>query len=200
MKHTIILAHPSLDSFNAAMASTYADAVRALGDEADVRDLYRMKFDPRLAADELPWAPSFSPHADVQAERLALADTGVFVFVYPLWFNAPPAMLKGYVDRVFGMGFGYEPGPGGNEPGLDGRKLVSLTSTGAPDHWVNQTGAVATLRHAFDDHLAAVCGLTVIDHINFGGIVPGIRPDAVATLLEAVRRLARQRVAEGAVG
>ena len=54
------------------------------------------------------------------AERGVLAEADVFAFVYPLWFNAQPAILKGYVDRVFSLGFGFAPGAGGTEPLLAG--------------------------------------------------------------------------------
>ena len=130
MKHAVILAHPALKSLNAAIARTYADAVEGLGHEVIVRDLYRMRFDPCLSAAEIPGpkAPVF--RKDVVGERARLADVDVFAFVYPLWFNAPPAILKGYVDRVFSMGFGFTPGFGGTEPALTGRRLISFTTSG----------------------------------------------------------------------
>lgn len=182
MKHAIILAHPKTDSVGAYLAARYAEAARGCGHEAEIRDLYRLGFDPCLHAEELPWAENFAPRADVLAERAVLADTRVIAFVYPFWFNAPPAMLKGYVDRVFGMGFGYGAAPGGTAPLLGDRVLISVSTSGAPDHWVARTSALADLKHAFDDHLAGVCGLEVIDHLHFGGVTPGIRPDAVEAM------------------
>lgn len=195
MKHAIILAHPNPQSFNAAVARVYAETIRSLGGEADVRDLYQMGFDPRLRADELPWAEGAQPRADVVAERERLAEVRAFTFVYPLWFNAPPAILKGYVDRVFGMGFGFGSAAGGSEPLLEGRLLLSLTSSGAPDRWVAQTGAVNALRHAFDDHVAEICGLSVLDHVHFGGLTPGVRPDVIEGILDQVRDVARRHFA-----
>ena len=192
MKHAIILAHPNPQSFNAAVARVYAETVRSFGDEADIRDLYQMGFDPCLQADELPWAKGAQPHADVVAERERLADARAFVFVYPLWFNAPPAILKGYLDRVFGPGFAYGRASGGTEPLLHGRLLLSITTSGAPDQWVDQTGAVNILRHAFDDHIAEVCGFSVVDHVHLGGVTPGIRADVIEGLLDQVRQVARR--------
>src|SRR4051794_654314 len=119
MKHAVIIAHPAPRSLACAVGETYADAVTALGHTVVVRDLYRMGFDPCLKADEIPKASGVQFGADVLAERQLLADVDVFAFVYPFWFNAPPAMLKGYVDRVFSAGFGYAPGMGGAESLLD---------------------------------------------------------------------------------
>jgi NAD(P)H dehydrogenase (quinone) len=102
-------------------------------------------------------------------------------------------MLKGYVDRVFGMGFGYEPDTrGGNTGLLDGKKLISFTTSGAPDAWVKDTGALDGLVKGFDRHLAAVCGMTVVDHVNFGGVTPGITAEAVSDMLDQVRDAVRR--------
>ena len=188
MKHAVIVAHPNPASFTLAVASAYATAASERGHEVILRDLYRLDFDPRLRAEELPGAPGFGPAPDAAAERAAVADAEVFVFVYPLWFYAPPAILVGYLDRIFGMGFGFGPlEDGRNAPLLKGRKMLSFSSTGAPSEWVKQEGALAAVRALFDDHLAAVCGLSVLDHVHFGGIIAGIRPDAVARHLDGVR-------------
>ena len=192
MKHAVIVTHPNPHSFNCAVAKAYVDAVTGFGDEVVVRDLYHLNFDPRLQALEIPWAKGYAPGEDVIIERQVLADAKVFVLVYPLWFNAPPAMMKGYIDRVFGMGFGYQPGGGGSEPLLSGRILVSFTSSGAPDDWVERTGAVRALRAAFDDHIAEMCGLAVLGHHHVGGVTPGLSKEAVAALLDGVRADARR--------
>ena len=192
MRHCLILSHPNPRSFDAAIAKAYVLAVEAMGIEAEVRDLYALGFDPRLQAHELPWTPDFAPGGDVVGERALLAAADVFVFVYPLWFNAPPAMLKGYVERVFGMGFGYEAAAPGTRPLLKGRSLVTISTSGAPDIWIQQTGAVERLRRDFDEHLGAVCGLAVLEHLNFGGVTPGMREDAGEALLDQVRDLAQR--------
>lgn len=187
MRHAVVVAHPRAESLTGAIAAAYAEAVRGLGDEIELRDLYRMGFDPRLQASELPGpaAPVF--HQDVLAERQLLAECDVYALFYPLWFNGPPAMIKGYIDRVFSTGFGYEPALHGTDPLLSGRRLISFTTSGAPEHWVRDTGAMSALTAIFDSHLAAICGLTVLDHVHLGGIVPGITLEAVQQILGDVR-------------
>lgn len=192
MHHAVILAHPDPESFNAFVARTYVEAATALSQTATLRDLYRLDFDPRLALDELPWRAEAGPRADVRAERDVLAQADVIVFIYPLWFNAPPAMLKGYVDRVLGMGFAYAPADPGTRPLLTGKRLVTVSTSGAPDEWVDQTGAVARLRAGFDDHVAAVCGLSIVEHLNLGGATPGIRADAAESMLREVAAMVRR--------
>jgi NAD(P)H dehydrogenase (quinone) len=194
MKHAVVFAHPNPASLTAAMAGAYAEAARELGHEVVLRDLYAMGFDPCLRAGEIPGPHGVSAGKDVVAERARLADVNVFAFVYPLWFNAPPAILKGYVDRVFGMGFGYGPAAaGGNEPLLEVRRLISISLSGAPDRWVRETGALQALTTLFDLHLAQMCGLTLVDHLHFGDITPGVTEDAAADLLAQVRAAVADR-------
>lgn len=190
MKHAIIVAHPRQDSFVMALADAYRDTLLQRGQDVIVRDLYRENFDPRLREDEIPWASDFKIHADVAEERRLLGDAEVFALFYPLWLNTPPAILKGYLERVFGMGFAYGRGKGGNEPLLRGRKLISFSSSGAPTDWVIQSGAWAAVRTLFDTHFASVSGVDVADHIHFGSIVPGVRADVIEKHLETVRRRA----------
>jgi NAD(P)H dehydrogenase (quinone) len=195
MKHAVIVAHPRATSFTRTLARGYVDAVHAMGQRTELRDLYVLNFDPRLRADEIPDAAGFAPHDDVKAERALLADADVFAFFYPFWFNAPPAMLKGYLERVFGMGFSYSRMSGGTQPLFVGRKMFSVSTSGAPQDWVRQTGALDAERKLFDNHFAAVCGLSVVDHVHFGGIVPGIRADFVARCVDDLKAAVRRHFA-----
>lgn len=194
MKHVIIVSHPARESFTLSVAGAYAEAVTALGHQAVLRDLYRMAFDPRLGAAELPFAPGFAPAPDVADERRMLADADLFALVYPLWLDTPPAMLKGYLERVFGYGFAYG-GDGGAEPLLTGRRLIVFTSSGAPLSWMERTGAFAALHTLFDGYFAQLCGLTLLEHVHVGGVVPGIRADWVAARLDDVRQTVKRHFA-----
>lgn len=196
MKHAVILVHPADRSFTGAMADAYAKTVEASGGDVVLRDLYRLGFDPRLQASEIPTAAGFHISEDVAAERALLADADVFALFYPLWFNAPPALMKGYIDRVFGMGFGYGPGPDGQSPLLGGRRLISFTSSGAPEAWVHETGAFDALYTLFDRHIADMCGLQIVEHVHTGGVVSGFPEMAVDQARDRLRKaLARHGLA-----
>lgn len=193
LRIAVLAAHPRRRSFTIAMADAFAEAARAAGAEVVERDLYRLRFDPRLQAGEMPDHLGAAVRADVVREREAIAGADIFAFFYPLWFNATPAMMKGYVDRVFGAGFGYTAqGRGGNQPGLRGRKMITFTSSGAPQAWVESSGAWAAMQTHFDEHFAAVTGLEIIAHHNIGGVVGGIRKDVVQRHGEATAAHARR--------
>src|SRR5689334_7807943 len=107
-KHVVIACHPEAESFTLSVARAYCDAVVDRGQGAILRDLYRIGFDPVLKAPErLPDAP-FVPSPDVRDELALLEGADAFVLVYPLWFGTPPAMMKGYIERVLGAGFSRE--------------------------------------------------------------------------------------------
>lgn len=169
------------------MANAYAEAVAALGHDAIVRDLYQLDFDPRLKLAELPTRPGWSAAPDVAAERELLADADVFAFFYPLWFNAPPSIIKGYIERVFGLGFGYdELRNGGQTPLLIGRDLIHISASGSTNAWLNEQGAWSSMRNLFDDYFGRVCGMRVRQHIHFDSIVPGLEERWIKTTLHAL--------------
>ncbi len=188
MKHVLIISHPKANSFTACIAEAYAGACKVLSHDVVVRDLYAMAFDPCLKAQELPFAENFQPEPDVMFERDLLDSCDVFALFYPLWLNAPPAMMKGYLDRVFGFGFAYGGGGHSYNPLLTGRRLISFSSSGAPLSWVMQTGALIAIRTLFDDYFASLCGMTALEHIHFGGVAPGASEDFVEARMEDVRK------------
>ncbi len=81
-------------------------------------------------------------------------------------------------------------GGAGNEPLLKGRSLTSFTSSGAPKSWMVETGAWDAMRKLFDEHVAGVCGLAVLDHVHFGAIAPNITSEAVDSCADEVRAAA----------
>ena len=95
--HLIVLGHPSPDSFNAAVANRYAETVRASNQDAVVRDLYALGFDPLLTEAERKPGDADAPPDAVQSELDLVIKSDVLCFVYPLWFGMPPAMIKGYI-------------------------------------------------------------------------------------------------------
>lgn len=174
-----------------SIARAYAEAVQSAGRMILFRDLYELGFDPCLKREEIPRPEGFSPGADIESERALLRDVDVFAFIYPVWFNAPPAILSGYLQRVFGMGFGYGPiHHGGNEPLLNGRKVISFSTSGAPKGWFEQEGGWQALQNLFDKHFAAVCGLSVLGHHHLGAIHARMQADAAENILQATKRAA----------
>lgn len=188
MRHAVIFAHPRKDSFTASVADAYARAAGSLGQEVIKRDLYGMGFDPCLKAGELPFATGFLPGDDVITEREALQTCDVFALIYPLWLNTPPAILKGYLERVFGFGFAYGEDGHSYVPRLKGRSLISFSSSGAPTAWIRESGGLTAIQTLFDRYFAELCGMTPLGHFHFGGITPGASEFFIRGQLDQVAR------------
>lgn len=210
-KHAVIVSHPDPDSFTMSVARTYCDAVEARGQTALLRDLYRMNFDPVLKSRERPTDGPFTPAEDIVAELDLLAGSEAFVLVYPIWFGTPPAMLKGYVERVLGSGVSHERITRHLEqpphPLLGGKQLLSFSSSGTSRRWLAEQGAWAALQTIFDGYIARAFWMSTPDHVHFESIHEDLDPDTTAAHLQAVvdqaramcDRLARLRESEAAV-
>lgn len=196
LKHAIIACHPEAESFTMSVAQRYAEAVQTLGQEVILRDLYRMNFDPVLHAEERRGEPG----SDVTKEWGVLGKPDVFVLVYPIWFGTPPAMLKGYIDRVFGAGreVGWG-GEGGVSELLAGKRLVSLTSSGSMKAWLSEKGVLGSLRTVYDRYFSDVFGFEETHRYHFDGIIPDIPERDVAMHLHAVENAAREVMARMAL-
>jgi len=106
MKVLVIVAHPNKSSFNHAIASTCSKTLIDNGHEVISHDLYEEQFNPLLAAGEMPRDAVLPPEIQQHCDELSLAD-GI-VIVHPNWWGQPPAILKGWVDRVIRPGVAYE--------------------------------------------------------------------------------------------
>ena len=188
-KHAVIACHPDEKSFTLTVAHRYAEAVRAHGHDAVVRDLYRMKFDPVLRSRERKGHPA----KDVAKEWAALGKVDVYVLVYPIWFGTPPAMLKGYIDRVFGAGRNRGlGGEGGSGELLVGKRLVSLTSSGSMSAWLSEKGVLGSLRTVHDRYFADVFGFAETHRYHFDGIAEGLPERDLSLFLHEVDKAARE--------
>lgn len=98
MKISLILAHPDPLSFNHAIARTATEVLKEMGHEVLFHDLYAEKFDPILEHDEIPTDGKLPPDIARHCSEIAQAD-GIII-VHPNWWGQPPAILKGWVDRV----------------------------------------------------------------------------------------------------
>ena len=153
MRVLVVYCHPVEDSFCAAVRDTAVAAIRAKGCEARVFDLYAEKFDPvmrpeeRLAYNErAPEDPALQAH--IEGLRWAEA----LVFIYPTWWYGLPAMLKGWLDRVWAKDVVFT--FGGTRKSIEPlmghiRKIAVVTTCGAPWWWsvvVGQPGRKTIVR------------------------------------------------------
>jgi NAD(P)H dehydrogenase (quinone) len=101
----VVVCHPLPESFLRAAAAEVIAAVKDRGDDVRLIDLYGEGFDPVIGRDE--WRARLdAPLVHDHGELLRWCDE--LVLCYPTWFGAQPAMLKGWIERVWTVGVAYE--------------------------------------------------------------------------------------------
>jgi NAD(P)H dehydrogenase (quinone) len=105
----VVLSHPRRNSFCGAVTDSFVAGLRAAGHAAEIADLHGEGFDPRMGeADEPDWddsAKRYSPA--VLAEQARISRNEALAFVFPVWWWSVPAMLKGWIERVWNNGWAY---------------------------------------------------------------------------------------------
>jgi len=149
MKILIVIAHPEPKSFNAAM---YQEAIKTLeenGHEVQTSDLYRMNFNPVSDRENFTTVKNTAYFSQQAEERFAYENNGfvedilaeqdkvlwcdLMIWQFPLWWFSVPAILKGWVDKVFAMGKFYDNGRIYNNGLLKGKKALLSITTGGPE-------------------------------------------------------------------
>lgn len=102
---SVILGHPQPGSFNHAIAHTVVETLRNMGHQVWYHDLYAEGFNPVLPAEEIPKTAKLPEDIQKHCDELSAAD-GI-VIIHPNWWGQPPAVLKGWVDRVIRPGTAY---------------------------------------------------------------------------------------------
>jgi NAD(P)H dehydrogenase (quinone) len=204
----IVHAHPEPRSFSTAQMATAARALRDAGYEVDVLDLYGEAWAPTLSREQFAPTGHFKPQAEQQRaveagtldasvsahlDRLLAAD--LLVLSFPLWWFSLPAILKGWVDRVFVMGAAF----GGkyglfDDAALAGKRAMLLVTTGGSSESFQPGGAFGSL----DDFLFHIrrgmlefVGYRVLDPIVTYGpahMTDRERAAALAAIEESVAR------------
>ena len=105
LKISVILAHPNHNSFNHAIAETAVFQVNRNGHNVIFHDLYAERFDSLLPENEIPSDALLQPEIEKHCNEIKTAD-GIII-VHPNWWGQPPAILKGWVDRVIRPGVAY---------------------------------------------------------------------------------------------
>lgn len=131
----IILAHPDRGSFNHAIATVAKDTFVNKGHEVILHDLYDEHFNPIMPAQEIPSNASLPDVIASHCRDIISAD-GIII-VHPNWWGQPPAILKGWVDRVIRPGVAYEFEEGDEGEGipnglLKGKRIIVFNTSNTP--------------------------------------------------------------------
>jgi NAD(P)H dehydrogenase (quinone) len=173
MQISLILAHPSDRSFNHAIAQAALAELKCSGHEVAFHDLYAERFDPILPANEIPEEASLPLTVERYCQEIRNAD-GIII-VHPNWWGQPPAILKGWVDRVIRPGIAYRFAEGDQGEGVPIGLLkakaacVFNTSNTAPEREARVFGD--PLETLWKNCVFGLCGVTTFYRTTFNVVV-----------------------------
>jgi NAD(P)H dehydrogenase (quinone) len=183
MNALLVLAHPQASSFNAAMHAEARTGLEVAGHEVRVSDLYAMGFDPvsdrrnfvtvadagrlDLQAEEsfASLNRGFEPALEAEMDKLAWCD--LLVLQFPLWWLGMPAILKGWIDRVFALGRAYGGGRWFADGFFAGKKALLSVTVGGGEANYSREGhygrPVSDLLYPISHGLLAFTGFEVLE-------------------------------------
>ena len=193
MKISVILGHPTKDSFNHAIASAVVEALKKRGHEAAYHDLYRESFDPVLPEAELRKGAEVTALIRKHCDEIAAAD-GI-VIVHPNWWGQPPAILKGWIDRVIRPGVAYEFREGdkgeGVPVGLLKATAALVFNTSNTEAQREQDVFGDPLERLWKDCIFGLCGVTNVLRRTFSVMVTSTEREREAWLDEVRETVGR---------
>lgn len=127
----IIYAHPNKNGHCGYILKTMTEWLNGKNIKCQILDLYQMNFDPVLKPDEHYTSGDKNVTPENKKIQELIGNEQNFIFIYPTWWNNLPAILKGFIDRIFTPGFAFKYKNGRPLPLLSGNAIV-FTTTGAP--------------------------------------------------------------------
>ena len=190
MKILIVLAHPKSGSFNHAIAGAALKTLKNKGHEVILRDLYAEGFDPLLDNDELPQSGEIPLDIRKHCDDLRFAD-GIII-VHPNWWGQPPAIMKGWIDRVIRPGVAYRflDGDGGDgvPVGLLRAKAALVFNTSNTPEAREMDAFGDPLENIWKRCICGFCGVKTFHRRMFRVLVAS-SPDERAAWLKEVEEL-----------
>jgi len=155
MKVLTVVSHPRVNSFTFSVADKFTQGLLEAGHETEVLDLHRIGFDPVLwEADEPDWSIDrkiYSPEAEREIERMKQFDA--LAYIFPVWWYSVPAMLKGYIDRVWNSGFAY------GSAKLPHKQVLWLALAAESKEGMEKRQFDQMLSHQLNIAIAGYCGI-----------------------------------------
>ncbi|MED3645841.1 NAD(P)H oxidoreductase [Halalkalibacterium halodurans] len=156
MKVLTVVSHPRKDSLTFEVAEHFVKGLTESGHEYEILDLHEIGFDPVLkGVDEPDWSVAeqpFSPEVEMEIRRMK--DHDALALIFPLWWWHLPAMLKGYIDRVWNNGFAY----GANH--LHHQQVLWIGLAGVSKEQMKKRNYDEMITHLLNVGIADYCGVS----------------------------------------
>jgi NAD(P)H dehydrogenase (quinone) len=164
MHALVVTAHPDIASLSHAVARTVLDGVISSGHSAELADLAAEGFDPRFTQHDLAvHRREVAQSPEILAEQARLDRADALVLVYPVYWWSMPALLKGWIERVFANGWAYDEGADLKLRKKLQRLPVHLIAIGGADmRTYARHGYFGAMRTQIDHGIFDYCGAPVL--------------------------------------
>ena len=142
-----VLDHPNPSSFCSAIARRFMDGALDAGHSVELADLNAEGFDPRWTMADIEADGGANAPADVLAEQARIARADAICLVFPLFWWGMPAVMKGWVDRVWTYGWAYDDLDDPDQSLQSARTGLLLVSAGARSDEMEERGYLAALNN-----------------------------------------------------
>ena len=195
MRALVIYCHPRPDSYTAAVRDEVLNALDGKGVETRLIDLYRSGFDPVMSPEEhASYEDESCNQKGFEADIADLKWCDTLIFVYPTWWYGLPAMLKGWLDRVFVPGVAFSMPDGVNKnirPGLQNIRNICVFTTCGASRWltffVGAPGRKTILR-GLRLMCAKACRTLFVAHYAMDSSTPETRKDHLDRVARQLNR------------
>ena len=189
MQASVILAHPDPNSFNHAIAEKVVDTLSRAAFGVNFHDLYREQFEPLLPAEEIARNVPLPEPIEAHCREIRAAD--LIVIIHPNWWGQPPAILKGWVDRVIRPGVAYEflEGDGGEgvPAGLLRAQYALVFNTSNTEPFREQEVFGDPLETIWKNCIFGLCGVNQMHRRTFSIVVTSSKETRRRWLAEVAR-------------
>jgi NAD(P)H dehydrogenase (quinone) len=165
-----VIAHPNPNSFCHALLAAAQRGAQAAGHTSVTSDLYAEQFSPVLSPTDFAAFKAKSPAPEIVAAQAHIQAADQLILIYPLWWGGYPAMLKGWIDRVFSFGFAYTAGPDASMGLLTGKQILHLTPIGQTLEEYQEMGIAQALQLIAQETTFGFCGMESAGHHLYGRV------------------------------
>lgn len=166
MNTLIVYAHPNEKSLNSSILNNVKEIIKSNKHEFDIIDLYKENFNPVLVFNENQKRRNLFKDQETEKYRKLIKKSELIIFIYPVWWNEMPAILKGFIDRVFVKDFAYK--LDGLMPIglLKGKKSYIINTMDAPKLFVKLFLFESHYKN-FKNNILKFCGVKTLGKFTF---------------------------------
>jgi len=151
----IVFAHPSKNSFNYVILQKVTELLKGKNFTVYCRDLYEINFDPVLRFG--------SEDQYILKEQEYIRNSNFLFFIYPCWWGSMPAIMKGYIDRVFSEGFAYKNVNGETLPLLNDKYSIVISTFGGKEKIYKEYLLEDSIKRINKFIIFEFCGIKVLE-------------------------------------